>query len=271
MRFRHTLRVLGSIVLFYSVTNSVAQSIQNVHVVVMGDNVNITYDLVSQNQNQLFELRLYASYNNFTAPLTKVSGEIGQNIKPGLYKLIIWRAAEELTNYKGDITFKVRGSVTGEVQPVEVTPPPPVETPPALNVINPRSGSSFKVGRSVPLQWNGGFQNENIKIELFKGQMMMRNIGTSPNNGNFNWTVPQDIKGSDFRIKLFNLNRPESAVFSGGFKIKGKMSMLVKIGIPVLALGGAAAALLSGGDGGGGNGPPPPDRLPDPPPLPPGG
>jgi len=102
--------------------------------------------------------------------------------------------------------------VTGEVV---VEPPPqveetPVETPvetepaeesvPDLIVNTPRAGSSFKIGKSMPLQWHGGKLNEDIKIELFKSNMMLRNVGTSPNNGSFIWTVPRDIKGSDFKI-----------------------------------------------------------------------
>lgn len=266
-------------ILIFSNHSVHSQRIEVVRANVNGDIVNITYDLISLNQNHLFEIRVYGSHNNYTFPLSLVSGEVGQDIKPGQNKSIVWRAADELDTFQGDITFQIRGSVTGEVV---VEPPPqveqtPVETPvetepveesvPDLIVNSPRAGSSFKIGKSMPLQWHGGKLNEDIKIELFKSNMMLRNVGTSPNNGSFIWTVPRDIKGSDFKIKLFNINTPESAVFSGNFKIKGKTALIIKL-LPLFAAGGAAAFFLLGGDDGG----PGPDSvipLPEPP-APPG-
>ncbi len=248
-------------ILIFSNHSVHSQRIEVVRANVNGDIVNITYDLISLNQNHLFEIRVYGSHNNYTFPLSLVSGEVGQDITPGQNKSIVWRAADELGTFQGDITFQIRGSVTGEVV---VEPPPqveetPVETPvetepaeesvPDLIVSTPRAGSSFKIGKSMPLQWHGGKLNEDIKIELFKSNMMLRNVGTSPNNGSFIWTVPRDIKGSDFKIKLFNINTPESAVFSGNFKIKGKTALIIKL-LPLFAAGGAAAFFLLGGDGG---------------------
>jgi len=253
-----------------------SQRVENIRANTNGDIVNITYNLISLNQNHLFEIRIYGSHNNYTFPLSLVSGEVGNDIKPGQNKSIVWRAADELGTYRGDIIFQIRGSVTGEVV---VEPPPQVEATPVetelaeesipdLIINNPRSGSAFKIGKSMPLQWQGGKRDENIKIELFKSNMMLRNVGTSSNNGSFNWTVPRDIKGSDFKIKLFNINTPESAVFSGDFKIKGKTALIIKL-LPLFAAGGAAAFFLLGGDGGEG----PPDAslaLPAPPDVPPG-
>ena len=249
-----------------------SQRVEFVRANVNGDIVNITYDLISLNQNHLFEIRVYGSHNNYTFPLSLVSGEVGNDIKPGQNKSIVWRAADELDTFSGDITFQIRGSVTGEVV---VEPPPqieetPIETEPAeesipnLTINNPGAGSSFKIGKSMPLQWRGGKPNEDIKIELFKSNMMLRNIGTSPNNGSLLWTVPKDIKGSDFKIKLFNINTPESAVFSGEFKIKGKTALIIKL-LPLFAAGGVAAIFLLGGEDGRGD-----SSLPVPPDVPPG-
>ena len=120
----------------------------------------------------------------------------------------------------------------------------------------------------MPLLWRGGKPNEDIKIELFKSNMMLRNVGTSPNNGSYNWTVPKDIKGSDFKIKLFNINTPESAVFSGNFKIKGKTALIIKL-LPIFALGGGAAAFFLLGGSGGEDDPTIIGPLGDPLPLPP--
>lgn len=258
--------------LIFSNHTARSQRVENIRANANGDIVNITYDLISLNENHLFEIRVYGSHNNYTFPLSLVSGEVGSDIKPGLNKSIVWRTADELGTYRGDIIFQIRGSVTGEVV---VEPPPQVEAPPIetepteesipdLIINNPRSGSAFKIGKSMPLQWLGGKRDEDIKIELFKSNMMLRNVGTSPNNGSFNWTVPRDIKGSDFKIKLFNINTPESAVFSGDFKIKGKTALIIKL-LPLFAAGGAAAFFLLGGDGGETTGPEP---LPVPPDVP---
>ncbi len=264
-------------ILIFSNHSVHSQRIEVVRANVNGDIVNITYDLISLNQNHLFEIRVYGSHNNYTFPLSLVSGEVGNDIKPGQNKSVVWRAADELGTFSGDVTFQIRGSVTGEVvveapPQIEETPVEaiPVETEPAeesipdLSINNPGAGSSFKIGKSMPLHWNGGKPNEDIKIELFKSNNMLRNVGTSPNNGSLLWTVPKDIKGSDFKIKLFNINTPESAVFSGEFKIKGKTALIIKL-LPLFAAGGVAAIFLLGGDGGEGD-----SSLPVPPDVPPG-
>ena len=112
-----------------------SQRIELVRANVNGDIVNITYDLVSLNENQIFEIRIYGSHNNYTIPLSLVSGEIGRDIRPGLNKSIVWRAADELNSYQGDIIFQIRGTVTGEI---EVEPPPEEVIPEVIpEVITP--------------------------------------------------------------------------------------------------------------------------------------
>src|SRR5258706_12104077 len=88
-----------------------AQSIQNVKATFQDGKATIVYDLTSGKTNQKYSLELFSSHNNFSTPLASLSGDIGKSITSGTGKKIIWNAAEELGEYHGDITFRVKGSL----------------------------------------------------------------------------------------------------------------------------------------------------------------
>jgi len=254
--------------LFFSFYQAQSQQISNVQAQLQGDNIVISYDLISDNPNAEFDIKIYCSYNNFSSPLRLVRGDVGAGVKPGSGKLITWQAREEMVNYTGNISFEVRGLQTGgQAQPQETT------NPNQLVLTNPSDGDKFKYGSIMSIRWKGGVQ-EDVKLELYQNNVMQRPIGTTPNTGTFNWNVPKDksLKGSGYSLKIFNVNSPGSGVVSGTFRIKGKTSVVVYL-IPVAVIGGVAGVLLSKKKtveppGGGTT---QPTDLPAPPSLPSGG
>ena len=57
-----------------------SQSVIIKNVELAGDNVIVNYDLEHSNPASEFLLNLYASNDNFSAPLKKVTGDVGQEI-----------------------------------------------------------------------------------------------------------------------------------------------------------------------------------------------
>ncbi len=229
--------MLMGIVLLLIGTNIQAQRIENVNAVLnQNETITIRYDLIGSDQNQRFRISIFSSHNNFSSPLNRVSGDVGNDIAPGTNRTILWQAKDELGNYSGNLTFEVRGSVIAATQ----TGPQP------LTFTSPKVNDAFKIGKSMNILWQGGIPNNDVKLELFQNDIRLRNIGTSPNRGNYSYSVPTDLKGDGFAIKLFNLSDPNASVLSGSFKIRGKTPVYIKL-IPVGVAAGVGVALLLGG------------------------
>ncbi|SMG12891.1 hypothetical protein SAMN05661096_00553 [Marivirga sericea] len=65
--------------------NSQSQTVENVTATVKGDIIIVSYDLVSTS-DELFNINLYSSKDNFEKPLALVTGDVGPNIANGKEK-----------------------------------------------------------------------------------------------------------------------------------------------------------------------------------------
>ncbi len=220
-----TMMVLALLPLF-----SFSQKIQIDWVEVTGDKVIVHYNLEDNSPNHEYAVSLMSSKDNFSAPLTKVSGDVGSEVKPGLNKRIQWSIIDELGNYKGDIELEIRGKVFV----------------PFMKIAGFDASRSYKRGKSYPLVWTSGNMSGQVDIELYKGQTRVNSDRGVPNTGKFEWFIPGSVKtGSDYRIKFTNTKSREEVVYTSAFSIKPKLPLLVKV-IPVLLAGGAVAALSGG-------------------------
>lgn len=199
-----------------------AQTIENVKATFTGGKVTVSYDLVRADPNQEFELTLYSSHNNFVSSLKTVSGDVGKNIKPGTGKRIEWDALAELGTFKGEITFRVKG------EPVYKN----------ISFINPNSGVALRRGKTSTLKWEGGNPNQNIRIDLYKGDQRIAAVGETKNNGQYRWKLPGDLeKGNDYLLKATSGSHPAQ---SQQFRIRSKVPMFLKIA-PLAAVGAVIA------------------------------
>ncbi len=232
-----------------------AQRIENVQAKVEGESIKIYYDLISTAEEQTFDVLLFSSVNKYTQPLERIAGEVGKNVKPGINKVITWNAESELVKYRGEVTFELQ---------VKVFVPFVVFKTPTAN-------SFIRRGKANVIEWNGGSQNSKLTLELYHDDAKVSTIETTDNHGRFRWSVPSDIQtGKNYKIKITDSRDSDNIAFSANFGIKGKMPMLVKIGIPV-AVGGIVgglfgAGIIGGSSGGGGGGSSGSDnKIPDPP------
>lgn len=214
-----------------------AQKIAVKKIEVAGEKIIVHYDLDDGNPNNEYQISLYSSRNAFNAPLAKVSGDVGSDVKIGLNKKIIWNVKEELGPYKGKLSLEVRGKVYT----------------PIVRLNNISTKSKFKRGKSHMITWRAGNSNA-IHIELLKGGQRVAGELNQPNNGSFSLFVPQHAAvGKDYTLRIVDSRNAESVVTSEPFAVTRKVPLLLKV-VPILAVGGVAAFLAGSGGGGGGGG-----------------
>jgi len=71
-----------------------------------------------------------------------------------------------------------------------------------VTVTAPNGGETLIRGSQKTITWTKVGFTENVKIDLYKNGVLQQNISTSAAGTSFNWTVPNNIYGSDFKIKV---------------------------------------------------------------------
>lgn len=210
-----------------------AQQISLEWIELSGNKVIIHYDLIDNNPNHQYMINLYSSQDKFTNPITKVSGDVGQDVRPGEDKAITWDITRELGVFKGRLTFEIRGRVFipfVRLQPFD-------------------KGETFVRGKTYPLNWTSGNLSGQVNIELYKGQTRIPIENGMANVGKYEWNIPSGLKpGSDYTLRFTNTKDLNDYVVSMPFTIKAKYPLAAKIGLAVTAGAGITFMLLSGGD-----------------------
>ena len=201
---------------FLLLLNSLAafsQKIENTKAEAVGEKIVITYDLTRGEPGDNYTVSIFASHNNFTTALSKVNGDVGAHVREGTGKRIEWESKLELGKYKGPLTFEIEAIIVAPLTlKTELT--------------------STKRGKTLPLRWRGGDQNQNVKIELVKAGVVQGFVGTPSNNGSYEWNVSSKQKpGKDYVLRLVN---GRETVNSKPFAIKRKIPVWVKIGVPLV-------------------------------------
>jgi len=232
-----------------------AQSVTISKVELSGDKIIVHYNLDNSNPSSNFLLNLYESKDNFSAPLAKVTGDVGSEVKPGSNKKIEWNVRQEYGNYKGKLALEVRGKVYV----------------PFVKLQNFTTAASYKRGKTHDLLWSPG-NTDPINIELYKGNQRIQGGMSQANNGAYSLSIPSDAKtGSDYRLKISSAKNNDEVIYTPDFKVTPKVPLLLKV-LPVVAVG-AAVVVLGGSkssDTGGGGGNNSGGEIPTPS-LPPGG
>jgi hypothetical protein len=208
-----------------------------------GEKIIVYYDLEDSNPANEYQIQLYASQSNFATALTKVKGDVGNEIKPGSDKKIEWNVRDEIGPYKGRLALEIRGRMFMAVA--------------RINSIS--EGDKFKRGKSHLVNWRPGNTNP-VNIELLKAGQPVSTEINQPNSGAFNLFIPEHNKvGKDYTIRITDTKNPSDFVVSQPFAVTRKIPLLLKV-LPVAAIGGAVYLL-----GGGGSAPQITKGIPDPP------
>lgn len=203
---------------------SFSQSVEIDFIELQGNNVVVHYNLDDgANSTRQFLVQLYSSQDNFTTPLTRVSGDFGTEVSAGFDKKIVWDITKELGEFKGDIALELRGRVYV----------------PFVKIKEIAEGQVFKKGRNYPLNWTSGNLSGTVNIELFNsdGERLWGENNVA-NVGKFDWFIPGNIKkGSDYRLKFTNTRDRNDIVYSPSFVIRPKIPLLFKVAAATMILG----------------------------------
>ena len=207
-----------------------AQSVAIDKVELDGEKVIVHYNLQDSNPNNEYQLNLYSSKDNYMSPLTKVTGDVGNEVKSGTAKKIEWKLRDEFGPYKGKIALEIRGKMFV----------------PFVKLQSFDTEKSYKRGKAIDVGWKAGATNP-ISIELMKGSQRVVGESNLANNGNHTIYVPGSAKaGKDYKLKITD-SRTNDVIYSNNFAVKPKIPLLVKV-LPVVAIG--AAVGLAGGSKG---------------------
>lgn len=212
---------------------ALAQKVNIKRVEIAGEKIIVHYDLEDSNPNNEYQISLYSSQSNFNTALTKVKGDVGNEVKPGVDRKIEWSVREELGPYKGKISLEIRGK-----QFVTVA-----------KFTNITTSTKMKRGKSHTITWKPGSTNP-INIEFLNGGQQISAQLNQPNSGTYTLYIPKgQSKGKGYIIRITDTKNTQDIATSQPFAVTPKVPLLLKM-LPLLAAGGAAAALAGGGGGG---------------------
>lgn len=213
-----------------------AQTVENINTKFDGEKIVITYDLNYSNPTEKFNVDLYSSHDNYTRPLTLVTGAAGENVIAGKANRVVWDAKNTLPpDFDGEITIRIKVSRV-VIPPLEVTP---------------LSTTVYKRGRNIALNWAGGLPNEKLIIDLYQNNVPAQRVAEQmDNSGAYNWKLPKNVKGKNYDLRVRAVDRPDDLAVSQVFRVKPRTPFIVKV-LPLLAVG--VAVMVLGGDSGGGD------------------
>lgn len=219
-----------------------AQKVENVNATLEGEKVSITYDLNYDDPTQPFKVALYSSHDNYTQPLSFLSGDYGDHVVPGKARRVVWDVKNALPpNFDSEINIKIRITKT-EPEVAKIS-------------VRPLDRSIYKKGSTIEMHWSGGRPGEKLTIELLKNNVVRNKIAENVSNTHrYSWIMPKKSKaGKGYSLRVTHASKPTEFTDSQVFAIRPAFPLLAKT-LPVI---GAAAIFLWPK-------PPPDDVLPGP-------
>jgi hypothetical protein len=223
---KHCLSLLA-LICFISISSR-SQTVSISKIELVKELVIVHYDLDDSNPNNEYQINLFASKDKFSAPLVKVRGDVGPDVKPGKDRRIEWNLSDEYAQFKGKLSVEIRGKVFV----------------PFVKLRNFDTSKKYKRGKSYDISWRPGNTNP-IHIELYRGSQRVSGELNHPNNGAFALSIGSKVKpGKDYRLKITDSKRTDDIVYSEYFKVSPKIPLGVKL-IPVVAVGAGLAFIIS--------------------------
>lgn len=184
-----------------------------------GDNVILYYNLIDTLRNHAYTVNLYSSADNYTAPLQKVTGAVGLEVKPGVMQKIVWAAKEEMGSaFNGDIGLEVRGKIYI----------------PFVKLDGFDDYKKFKRNKNYKVTWTGGRGSSVLNFDLYKGEKKVAAYPNIANVGHHNLKFEHVKPGNNYKLKISDSKNKDDVVYSAPFKIRAKVPLLVKL----ISLGG---------------------------------
>ena len=210
-----TTRIILIIIAQALMAKSFAQKLAITRIDLSKEKVIVYYSLDDTNPNHNYKVSLYSSKDDFVAPLVKVQGDVGPEVKPGAVRRIEWSVGEELGEFKGAISVEVRAGVFV----------------PFVSLKSFNEKSKYKRGKTYPLLWTSGNMGGQLDIDLYDGQNRVDTDRGVPNTGKYEYSIPGTISaGGNYRFRFTNTRNRDEFIDSPPFSIVPKYPTLLKAG-----------------------------------------
>ena len=212
---------------------TLGQELDSVIITLENDMVVVRYDFLEGEPDQVYELFLYSSHDNFQKPLQLTTGDIGKGIYIGTGKVIYWNAKQELGNFKGDISLKIKGDIYT----------------PIVQYLNVYDNLKLKQGSQFGFQWKSNDKSDKVLLKIQRNGVPVTDPLVVDNTGTYTWTIPRDVKaGKGYSMQIADTNNLLREETSNSFSVRRKVSLAYKIIPPILIAGGIAAIFLTSSD-----------------------
>jgi len=180
------------------------------------------YDLIDSTENRAYIVNVFSSRDQFIAPLQRVRGDFGIEVRPGLNKRIEWNAKEELgANYEGGFELEVRGRVYI----------------PFITFENLAAGLSIKRGVKKKLTWSGGTK-QYLNFNLYKNEKPVDVFPNVSNTHEYDLVLPMNVKpGKGYYFVVTDSKNKDQVMKSPVFQIKRKIPLALKLAPALIILG----------------------------------
>lgn len=220
------LRRLMTAYVFFTINFHLVQA-QEVHIreiALLGDYVQIIYDLSDADITHKYQLSLYSSFDNYILPLQEVEGDIGVDLSVGGNKKIRWYARREFgEDFKGDIALELKGKLYI----------------PFVTLNDFENVSRMKRDRPYTLTWVAGRGSNVLTWDLYNAKNERVHTFTNiANVGEYELLIPKDIKpGKDYTLKITDQNNKEDIVITPAFEVQRRVPLYVPSGMATLGAG----------------------------------
>lgn len=186
--------------------NLIAQEISKFSHQIEEGKIKIGYTLSGQSTDR-YEVTLFSSVDNFETPLTLVEGDVGKDIVPGDEKTITWDARNELGEFKGNLSLKLKTRFI------------------PFMVFDIELGETFRRGKSQDISWQPDSTLQNIKLELYQSDLKVQDIEVVKFGNIYTWNLPKILNlGLNYKIK--GLGENGRFAYSEPFMVKRKIPLL---------------------------------------------
>jgi hypothetical protein len=186
------------------------------------------YDLIDTLKGRTYTVNVYSSKDSYLAPLSKVKGDVGLQVRPGANKKIIWNSKEELgATFKGEIELEVRGKAYI----------------PFVKFEGFQEEQVIKRGKPKTMIWSGGTRQNILNFSIYRGDTYIDVIPNVANTGSYELTIPKSVKpGKGYYFLVSDAKNKDQVMKTDNFIVKRKIPLALQL-LP-LAIAGGVVTLL---------------------------
>jgi len=194
------------------------------------ESIVLHYDLVDTIKSRTYSITVYSSHDNFLAPLLKVKGDVGLEVRPGANRKITWNSREELgPGFQGGVELEVRGRIYI----------------PFVKFDGFQAEQVIRRGKPKTMTWSGGTRQNILNFSIYnKEDQFIDVIPNVANSGSYEMTLPTSIKpGKGYYFLVSDSKNKDQVMRTPPFEVRRKIPLGLKV-VPVLLIGTAVVVLM---------------------------